>query len=827
MDSSLIKQAKVYLNNIPKRFNLTTSFDEFKRNCQRYFNLNEHDIENYHINYIDDDEDKIIISSEYDYSQALIFAQSETIKELKLYLEPKCNDISRAISQMTDVNVPYANDPVRGSCDFQDKELIFTGKLEEANKVSEEMLTLEELLELKKQKEFEELEKKRMELDNMFLEKCKEAEKKIQEERQSNEINIAEVKEIDSIIEEEKMIENAIANDINNLLEEPNPQEDQEKLLDIDIHDYEERNDMSEKDFIEREDYFEVADSGSQKEMEELKIQEILTNAKKMREEKFMKTFLSKIKKLVLESKKKNILKAIRDKRQIKAVFENLKSLKDEQANDFLEDKHENGIRPIKISDEKLKELEIKEKELKAHLDALKLKDKEYETIEKRKSNILQNIRRKAMEEIRAQEHIESSKLVKIEPLIVIYENENQISQNKKEEPKIEVPNVNTKPVCDVEEVNQEIPVESNVEVKEEQKEMEIEKPARRRLRRIKKDINDKLDGEDNIEKQLEDKLENQLPQFIDDQITSFKSKLIRQLKNKTTKLLANFLKKTEEKQSQQFHNKAVHDEIRCDGCKIKPIVGNRYHCSVCQDFDLCEKCELENYQLGIHKHCFIMIRHPDLAEFIGNNQSANEYNLLASQLEPVNNLPDYSSALLTNSLDINVISSKNNEKEYKKQLTFKNIGKKEWPQLTLVTCVMDKSTIFAKSEPLPQVVKPGEEQTVTINLKYDHLSPGKYFSFFRLYNTVNKEFFGEEAGVSLTIEEKIENGNFRNLDFPKSDSPKAVIKPEDGKKYGKLIKTMRENYGMTSNEFTDDNILLALIQSQGNIEEALMKLLK
>jgi hypothetical protein len=35
-----------------------------------------------------------------------------------------------------------------------------------------------------------------------------------------------------------------------------------------------------------------------------------------------------------------------------------------------------------------------------------------------------------------------------------------------------------------------------------------------------------------------------------------------------------------------------AHLGITCDGCQTTPIVGNRFKCSVCPDFDLCESCE-------------------------------------------------------------------------------------------------------------------------------------------------------------------------------------------------------------------------------------------
>jgi hypothetical protein len=861
MDNSSIKQAKVYLNNMPKRFNLTTSFDEFKRNCERFFSLQEGEIENYHISYVDDDDDKIIISSNYDYSQALIFAQSESIKELKLYLEPRCNDISRAISQMTDAHVPFANDPVRSGYDFHDKELNlkFSDKIEEANKQEAE-LTLEELTEMKRKKELEELEKKRIELDNKVMEMCKEAEKRIQDERQSNnELNIGGVEQSDSIVEEEKEIENAIANDIDKLFDDPIAklkEEEEKKELEEQARQCENdiRSETSETDFQpafenELNYYAELERQKELEEQEELKIQEILVNAKKNREEKFMKTFLGNIRKLVNESKKKNSLRAIRDKRVIKSVFEQLKTLKKTEAEE--DDKHENGIRPIKISDEKLKELELKEKELKAHLEALKQKDKEYETIEKRKTNILQNIRRKAMEEIKAKENMEKSKVEKLEysSICIQDEPEKKEMEEPKEEPvnypKFDVVNiiegkkeVEKEPVnypkfdvvniIDEKEEKEKEPVkipqiEFNM-FKDEEKVEPKAKPVRKRLRKIKKSINEVFNYEGELDKQLQEKLED-LPEYIDEQVTTFKTKLVKQIKTKTAKLLDNYLKLTKEKQAQK-ESSIVHEDIRCNGCQVKPVIGNRFKCSVCEDFDFCEKCELQNYTTGNHKHCFIMIRHPNMAEFIRENHGS-EYHLLASQLE-ANAIPDLSSECLTNDLNLHIINNKgSNEKQVTKQLTFKNNGKMNWPQLTILKCLNDKSTIYAKSEALPKIVKPGEEITVPVSLKYDHLSPGKYFSFFRLLNASNNEYFGAECEIHLTIEEKIENGN-KNYDLPLiGKKNKPVITPEDRVKYGKLIKTMRDNYGMTSNEYTDDNILLALVSSQGNVEEALMGLLK
>jgi 5-methylcytosine-specific restriction endonuclease McrA len=41
-----------------------------------------------------------------------------------------------------------------------------------------------------------------------------------------------------------------------------------------------------------------------------------------------------------------------------------------------------------------------------------------------------------------------------------------------------------------------------------------------------------------------------------------------------------------------QDKSKIVHEHIRCNGCQSMPIVGFRYKCGVCSNFDMCEMCE-------------------------------------------------------------------------------------------------------------------------------------------------------------------------------------------------------------------------------------------
>lgn len=42
------------------------------------------------------------------------------------------------------------------------------------------------------------------------------------------------------------------------------------------------------------------------------------------------------------------------------------------------------------------------------------------------------------------------------------------------------------------------------------------------------------------------------------------------------------------EKQSSMI----VHKGTLCDNCGISPIIGSRFSCVICQNYDLCDQCE-------------------------------------------------------------------------------------------------------------------------------------------------------------------------------------------------------------------------------------------
>jgi hypothetical protein len=67
----------------------------------------------------------------------------------------------------------------------------------------------------------------------------------------------------------------------------------------------------------------------------------------------------------------------------------------------------------------------------------------------------------------------------------------------------------------------------------------------------------------------------------------------------------------------------SVHNNIKCDKCLITPIVGVRYKCQICPDYDLCQNCEV----LKPHTvyHIFMKIDEPVNQIQVHNNVTCDQ----------------------------------------------------------------------------------------------------------------------------------------------------------------------------------------------------------
>lgn len=66
--------------------------------------------------------------------------------------------------------------------------------------------------------------------------------------------------------------------------------------------------------------------------------------------------------------------------------------------------------------------------------------------------------------------------------------------------------------------------------------------------------------------------------------------------------------------------NQSVHVGIMCDNCKCANIIGIRYKCFICENFNLCQNCEAYCQSIHAAAHCYLKLRSPETMQEINAN---------------------------------------------------------------------------------------------------------------------------------------------------------------------------------------------------------------
>ena len=288
-----------------------------------------------------------------------------------------------------------------------------------------------------------------------------------------------------------------------------------------------------------------------------------------------------------------------------------------------------------------------------------------------------------------------------------------------------------------------------------------------------------------------------------------------------------------------------MHKGIKCKKCFQEPIIGYRYKCSVCNDYNLCEKCEEEKSE--DHPHDFIKIRKEknnnieiSVNNFIDNSNIIQDnyiinYNINNIQINNNdnsniiqnnnNNLDDRMEKednKINNDANNNINENANKEEvkysyectniltlrdyvyegteEAKIDIILKNNGKETWPEGS-TKLIFDEKEDYTGDNILLSPQKPGEEKKYQAIVKgIERNEPGEYKTF--LYFNVNNENLGEKLTLSINIrEQKSENDELNE----KRDT----------------IKEFRDNFGLDELDYSDEKLLEILKQYDFNFEKA------
>ena len=331
---------------------------------------------------------------------------------------------------------------------------------------------------------------------------------------------------------------------------------------------------------------------------------------------------------------------------------------------------------------------------------------------------------------------------------------------------------------------------------------------------------NNKKVIKEEIEKNLNEKYENNFKKEIKNIQETFNKKLqekIEELKevyrkkyeNKDKEMndkyneIKNLIEKIKINQKNKDNNNLnsnkltiIHNGIKCEKCFQLPIIGYRYKCSKCNDYNLCEKCVEKNYISEEHPHDFIIItkEKKNLYVTIANNNNDNNILDELDEIKEINKVYSYECVNIKN-LITNIYEG---DKEAKIKITLKNNGNEDWPEGS-AKLVFDSESHFSEDDIILKPQKTGEQKSYDINFKkLGEYTPNEYKSY--LWFNVNGNSYGEKLTLIIKINEKRKyrrNREERENQMENNDKIKEFREKFDlGKTYNdsKLLNALKKN---------------------------------
>ena len=377
-----------------------------------------------------------------------------------------------------------------------------------------------------------------------------------------------------------------------------------------------------------------------------------------------------------------------------------------------------------------------------------------------------------------------------------------------------------------------------------------------------KKNIETIVKNKEELNKYYENNIQrmsNQLKEYYENEFKKFQQSFLTQsiemnkniLKNQKNKFYQiieenNKIFKVDEIQTLQEENKKIiHEGYVCINCKQNPIIGNRYNCEFCLDYNLCEECYNENIKGKIkHNHKSfnkidkiierknnimnkakslqkdIIKTYPQSNKNIYNNK-INEYSISSQS-----NILSYSNKIISNILEnseFNSFSYKKKEEEEEEEeeenieysykvdshliekvilhhtsntivsITLINNCKYTYKKdITKLICDESISDLICK----PFTISPLKtNQSIVCFIIFENLKnykPGEYYSYLNFM--VGDKIYGDKIKI------------------------KIIIVADEEKK--KLLQ-FRKEFSLCNQDYNDENLLFHLEKNNFNFSEA------
>ena len=287
-----------------------------------------------------------------------------------------------------------------------------------------------------------------------------------------------------------------------------------------------------------------------------------------------------------------------------------------------------------------------------------------------------------------------------------------------------------------------------------------------------------------------------------------------------------------------------VHNGIKCEKCFKEPIIGYRYKCSTCTNYNLCEDCEEKNAQTGEHPHEFIKMRKHVQYNFNNNNFNNNNFknnnfvdinniNNNNNNKNPINDINDFNNFdqnniqknnhnnnnQIKNFNNNNIIKNNDDNNEFELfqfgeeysfeclnnqnlkaeleqgydmvslKIILKNNGISQWPLENAKLIPDPQKNISGEDIILEPQIKGEEKEYEAYFRDLKHYPAGNYNAGYNF--EINGKKYGDTININILIKEKKENNNDND--------------------YQNIINDFRNDLSLDKDEYSDEKLLKAL----------------
>ena len=733
------KKVRVTYGEKTAEFPFPVDYISFLKACSIELGIPKEEIQQLNSIYQDEEGDSVLVNSEFDYDQAHKIMEETDIAILIFSLEPKINQ-SQSMSMIQKEGQSPIIDSMRAGQIFEPYNL-------DGEKDQNEMLEEEEKRKIMK----EELEKSQREQEEDEKKRIIEIKKRIEEAKRQKE-------EADRLKKEQEA------------KEEQRRKEEEERIK----REEEERIKREEEERLRKEE-----EERLRKEEEERLRKEEEERLRKEEEERIRREEEERLRKEEEERLRKEEEERIRREEEERRIREeNEKKEKEEIARK----KKEEEERRIKEA-EKLE----REKALQEEMERIKLASMEEN--------------KKKEEEAKQQKAVDTYiKMLRMDKVLKLLKK--NYTKNKKAEKLLSISKIAKKQIeREALDTLKSLPPKQRIEDTEEYKQKllrkkrildQLNQKARESViqsriaqsvvpnkMNVNNNILDELNPKDyentlqSINMDAQKAIQEKMAKFIEEEYEKMKKQLIEKTLKQNQEILntyINQLSNIEKERQSVFHNEmskviqqsqsqiknnnmlmsvsSIHSNIKCELCFQQPIVGIRYKCSICPNYNLCEACEEKNYELKTHPHDFIRMRDPavEKPKVIQQNIPQNgEYQLL----QPEDNNMIFSFEVLNKNLTYNMNQGK--DKFLDVRIVLKNNYGMSWNVgTTKLVCDKLRSNIICEDVNLPALSSEQKTEVRCLFHNVDTLEPRNYKCYLNF--TVDNKIYGPPIVLSVNI---------------------------------------------------------------------------